>query len=122
MKHYCCIIESQTLEDDMYTRLVMAVAKSDWQINSGQDLLSDPPIVGRVTSRGKRFKTAGRGYGTAFIIAMCKEIEAAMRRGSFPNPNLEIPDIFVTNLMQTDLPKETLGAHFLGEIVYSFSI
>ena len=120
MKHYCCIIEFSP--EDENTRVVMVVASSDWPINSGQDLLSDPPIVGRVTSRGKRFKTAGRGYGTAFIIAMCKEIETAMRRGSFPNPNLEIPDIFVANLMRTDLPTETIGAHFLGEIVYSFSI
>jgi hypothetical protein len=122
MKHYCCIIESQSLEDEIYTRLVMVVASSDWPIKSSRDLESDPPIIGRVTSRGKRFKTAGRGYGTAFIIAMCQEIEAAMRRGGFPNPNLEIPDEFVTNLIQNDLPKATLGTHFIGEIVYSFSI
>lgn len=120
MKHYCCIIET-SLEGNN-TRVVMVVASSDWPINSGNDLLTNPPIVGRVTALGKRFKTAGRGYGTAFIIAMCQEVEAAMRRGSFPNPNLEIPDIFVTNLMQTDLPKETIGGHEFGEIVYSFSI
>jgi len=120
MKHYCCIIEFG-LEGEN-TRVTMVVAQSDWPITSGRDLLSDPPIVGRVTSLGKRFKTAGGGYAAAFITAMAQQVEAAMRRGSFPPPNLEIPDIFVTNLMQTNLPEKTMGTHFLGEIVYSFSI
>ncbi len=120
MKHYCCIVESISLEGTG-SRVVMVVASSDWPITNSRDLLSDPPIVGRVTSLGKRFKTAEHGYAQAFIIAMAREIEAAMRRGSFPAPNLGIPDIFVTNLMRTNLPKET-STHFLGEIVYSFSI
>jgi hypothetical protein len=50
MKHYCCIIESQTLEEEIYTRIVMVVVSSDWPIHSGRDLPSDPPIIGRVTS------------------------------------------------------------------------
>ena len=120
MKHYCCMVEFGL--EGTNTRVVMVVVQSDWPITSNRDLIWEPPIVGRVTSLAKRFKTAEPGYAVAFIIAMAQEVEAAMRRGSFPNPNLEIPDIFVTNLMQTDLPKETLGTHLLGEIVYAFSI
>jgi hypothetical protein len=120
MKHYCCIVKYG--RDGTNIRVVMVVVQSDCPITSNRDLIQEPPIVGRVTSLAKGFKMAEPGYPVAFIIAMAQEVEAAMRRRSFPNPNLEIPDIFVTNLMQTDLPEETLGTHFLGEIVYSFSI
>jgi hypothetical protein len=99
----------------------MVVARADWPITHNTDLFFQPPIVGRVTSLAKSFKNNGATYADAFTIAMVQEIEAAMRRGSFPNPNLEIPDIFVTNLMQTNLP-EPIGEHFLGMIVYAFSV
>lgn len=120
MKHYCCIVKYG--RDGTNIRVVMVVVQSDCPITSNGDLIREPPIVGRVTSLAKSFKMAEPSYAVAFIIAMAQEVEAAMRRGSFPNPNLEIHDIFVTNLMQTDLPEETLGTHLLGEIVYAFSI
>jgi hypothetical protein len=99
---------------------MMVVVRGDWPIKRNTDLVANPPIVGRVTSLAKRFKTQGAEYAHAFIIAMAQEVEVAIRRGSFPPSNLEIPDIFVTNLMYTNLP-EAMGEHFLGQMVYSFS-
>jgi len=119
MKHYCCIIEITT--EGTCRRVTMAVACSDWPIIQNGDLLSAPPIVGRVTSLTKSLTKNDGPYLHAFTIAMAREIEAAMRRGSFPNANLEIPDIFATNLMKTNLP-EPIGYHFLGMIAYAFSI
>ena len=120
MKYYCCIVESVTLEGES-SRVSMVVVRGDWPITCNTDLLAEPPIIGRVTSLAKRFKTHGADYAHAFIITMAREIESAMRRGSFPALNLEIPDIFVTNLMGANLP-EAMGEHFLGPMVYSFSI
>jgi hypothetical protein len=99
----------------------LVVASSERPIHGPYDLLAEPPIVGRVTALAKRFKTEGALYAQAFIITMAREIEAAMRRGSFPYPDMVIPDIFVINLMGSNLPK-SMGEHFLGHIVYSFSI
>jgi hypothetical protein len=126
MKHYCCIV-SEVMPENMGTRVVMLVARSDWPITQSRDLWSDPPIVGRVVAlSAKRFDKAEPGYGRAFIIAMAQEVEAAMRRGSFPPINLEIPDALVAYVMHThsldELDKYSLGKHFLGLVVYPFSI
>ena len=122
MNHYCCIVDTVEPEGTG-TRVLMVVANSGTRepVTHQRMLVSSPPIVGKVTSLAKSFENHGDTYAQAFTIAMAQEVESAMRRGSFPNLNLEIPDIFVDNLMQTYLPNY-IGHHFLGLIVYTFSV
>ena len=120
MNHYCCIISSVGPEGSG-TRYIMLVAKTSHQLQKADALEWSPQIVGTVTSRAHSMKDENAGYAQAYSTVMCQQIEQAMRRGSFPNLELIIPDALVREAMMTSMP-EPIGYHPQGMIVYSFSI
>ncbi len=120
MNHYCCIV-SAIEPEGTGSRFTMLVARTNSRIDHPYTLEWNPLIVGTVTSRGKSIKQEGGIYAQAFLTAMCQQIEQAMRRGTFPNLDLVIPDTLVRQLMQTDMP-EPIGQHPKGMIFYAFSV
>ena len=120
MNHYCCII-SVIEPEGTGTRFTILVARTNYRIDKPNALEWDPPIVGTVTSLAKNIKQESTSYVHAFAITMCQQIEQAIRRGTFPNLDLVIPDTLVRQLMRTPMP-DYIGQHPQGMIAYTFSV
>src|SRR5688572_26252875 len=103
MNHYCCIISSIE-PDGTGSRFTILVARTSHLIQDSRTLEWEPPIIGTVTSVAQDIKQNGATYAQAFSTAMCQQIEQAIRRGSFPNLDLVIPDTLVRQVMLTKMP------------------